>query len=208
MAFSEVAQNLVPWSSDTTKQSPAFKLFHYTYQCYVPGIHLVSVEEFHEFGYVTTGDSAADRALIHEERLVLLTPARMADLYADGASIRLVNYVDAATIYDHIYLHLQDWRNEIDNNIMRRQAPMDDLKKFDNMARELFQYARHHVTYNPATSKFFAATQSLAAARGLGAINEIINRGRGHAPAPELQHVNYVDHMTRALTERQRSFRN
>ena len=91
---------------------------------------------------------------------------------------------------------------------MRRQAPIEDLRMFDNLARELFRFARHHVTYNPATTKFFAAAQSIAAGRGLGAINNIIGRGNGALEAPEYQHTTYVDSMTRMLTERQRSFRN
>jgi len=208
MAFSEVAKNLVPWSADPAKQSPAFKLFHYQYACRVPGIHLLSVEEFQTFGYVTTGDAASDHALIHELRDVLLTPARMATLLADGAPVHLSGYQDAATIYDLIYHHLQDWKHEIDNNIMRRQAPVDDLRLFDNLARELFSYAHHHVNYNPATSKFFAATQSIAASRGMSALNDIIGRAQGLGPRPEAQHLTYVDNMTRTLSQRQRDFRN
>jgi hypothetical protein len=206
----DVIKHRVPYSTNPKKQSAAFKLFHYRYPCEVSGIHMVSAEEYETFGYVTTGDTNIDLTLASQSRYPYLTTAQVAHMRAQFIPVKLKSYEDATKMYNLIYQHMQDWRNEVELNIMRRSAPLASLKRFDDLGRELFEFAHRYVTYNPAENSFFSAMQSIATSRGLGMRSGIsrLAAAAAAAPPPEIAHTTHVEFMTRTLRERERQFRN
>lgn len=197
----------VPWSDDPKKHSAAFKLFHYNFYAFVSGLHLVSAEELRVFGYVTTGNSAWDRQLMMEDREIYVPVSTMVRIHAEGGTVRLRNPEDGGKIYEYIYQHLQDWRHEIELNPTRLKAPMEDLRAFDDFARDLHQYARYHLRFNPANNSLFAALERLAHGRGTARPGKdgVVTSDQDYQ---KLSHKSSVDTMTKLLRDRERSFSN
>ncbi len=206
MAEGDVITNLVPWTTDVSKQSAAFKLFHHRFQCLTSGLHLITAQELETFGHLTTGDAVTDRLLATEERHVQFTVAEMVRVHSEGGGVRLIYPEDGAKIYEIIYQHLNDWRNEIQNNPTRRAAPLDDLRAMDDFARELHVHARHYLKFNPANTVLFARLETMFASRG--GIGRGLSVGKVAPVIEAPQHVSHTDDMTKMLRERDRQFRN
>lgn len=209
MAKGDVLENRVPYSMDPAQQSAAFKIFHYNYYAYISGLYLYSTEDIATFGYVTTGDSETDRVLATEEREVILTIAQMVAIHAEGGGVRLRNPKDSAQIYELIYTHLSDWRHEIENNPYRRKAPLDDLRAMDEFARELHEYAKMYLTFNPMNTTLFARLEQVAHAYGgVGRPSVEAEIAQMEQDLSTRAHTSTVDVMSRTLRERERTFRN
>lgn len=149
-----------------TKHSAAYKIFHYPFLCKIAQMHLQSTEVLLQAGSYTTGNAAEDRALATQPVDVQLTIAAMVGYHSEGASITITNPQDAATIYLIIKQHLDDWFDATAQSMHRVEAPGKDLENLDNLAGEIYPYARYFLTEKPFHGQLVNRLQALLAQRG------------------------------------------
>lgn len=135
-------------NADPSKHSAAYKIFHYKFICSIAAMHLQRQEHLEVFGYVTSGDAKVDRALAHAEMHVQLTIAAMAQFYDEGIPFKLVDPKDSVKIYQTIHQHLMDWKQHIEFS-STFEAPIDELRKLDAVAAEVYGHARFHMQSAP-----------------------------------------------------------
>ena len=202
-------RDVVPWSGDTSKHSAAFKIFHYPFWFLISKLHVTDIQHVEQFGYLTTGDRETDRVLAREDVAVERTVAQMAQLYHEGCGFRLQNPRDGVPIYDMIYRHLLDWKYEIENNMMRREAPIADLRKFDTFAKEVHTLAIGYVKPIQETNIGLQFFEELARSRGgLGSTRYEGTPQQIAKDDPKTQHVSHTGRMAQMMRERERNFRN
>lgn len=131
--------------ADKKPHTPAFKIFHYYYQCQVPQHFLYSKEYVDTFGLPTTGDSEIDRELSQSLVPAQLTIAEMAEALDDGVNIILTDPKEAATIYGIIYDHLEGWRKQVTGGMSGLEPPVEDLRKLDVLAKEVYKVGRSYL---------------------------------------------------------------
>jgi len=156
----------VPWADDPSKHSAAFKIFHYPFMFKVSKMHLMETEELETIGHFTTGNVEHDRILANEEVLVTRTIADMVEFHRAGIPFRLNNPKDGVKIYEYIYQHLQDWKDELTRLPMFKDVPMKDLKAMDEFAKEIYVLARGFVVYRPADGSLASFLSGIAEQRG------------------------------------------
>lgn len=125
--------------------SAAYVIWHKRYDCRIPQMFLHNLQADAIIGVPTTGDAQLDRAMAQELRPAGLTIAAMALLRRDGARIMIDDLDAAVEIYDTIRKHQQDWKREIVTSIHRRNAPVDDLRMLDDLAAEVYPFARRRI---------------------------------------------------------------
>lgn len=202
-------KDLVPWSSDTSKHSAAFKLFHYPFNFRISRLHLTDPQYVELFGRMTTGDLESDRVMALEEVPIIRTIAQMVDFHRRGIGFRLQDPKDGVRIYEYVYEHLQDWRQTIDSSPLLRSAPIEDLRAFDEFAKEVYLLARGYISYRPAEGSLSNFFEQLAASRGtLGRRAIDIEAERNEQAVRESTHHEQAGAMARILRERQKTFRN
>lgn len=119
-----------------------YALWFERYQCRVPYIQTLSIEELEENGLPTSGDRHHDHAAQWEPRLLSLPIHRMAELWNAGANISLVRRSDAPKIYQAISAHLQAWRDHITTSYHPTKPPYDDLLVLDQFANIIYEHAK------------------------------------------------------------------
>lgn len=129
------------------KKAPtaAYKLWHNRYRCQIQQMHLYEAQFIETGGMVTSGDTAVDEAMARNWVEVMLTPAAMAIFHSEGIAFKLNDHKSAADIYVLIYEHQQNWRSAMATRINLVEAPTDDLRKLDELAAELYRYARPYL---------------------------------------------------------------
>lgn len=120
-----------------------YALWYERYQCRVPYIQTLSVEELEEHGLPTAGDPHHDHAMQWEPILISIPIHRMAELWSSGANIALVNKSDAPKIYEAISAHLFAWKNHIENSYHPTQPPIEDLLVLDQFANIIYEHAKY-----------------------------------------------------------------
>lgn len=150
----------------SSKHSAAYKIFHYPFLCRIAQMHLVSAEVIAQVGSLTTGNAAEDRNLALQQVDVQLTIAAMAEYLSEGAAITITNPEDAANVYRIIKRHLDDWMEASQANMHLLSAPNEDLHKLDELAGEVYPYARHLLIEKPFHGQLTNRLQELLARRG------------------------------------------
>lgn len=189
---------------DPSKHSAAYKLFHYPIVCVVAHMHLTTQEHTDIGGYVTSGDSKIDRAQALADAHVQLTVAAMAEFHDQGIAMRLATPEDSVRIYQMIHEHLMDWRRVLETEATT-QVPLEDLKKFDALAGEVYQIARYYMTTAPTHGQLERTLTSLLQNRGRvrrsadpNAPTFVRNVPQGHTPM--------ADAMAREVAHRRREW--
>lgn len=98
---------------------------------------------------VSSGDRGIDRQMMLNRREVRITAAAMALYHDEGAPISLVNPRDAMMLYRLINEHLEDWKYIINTQVNVGNPPIEDLKKFDNLAGALYPLANQFADFKP-----------------------------------------------------------
>lgn len=122
-------------------------IFDRRYLCSIAQVDLVNEEEIRERGIVHSGDKEVDRMMMSQMVSVYLPIADIAEHLANGSNIR-VTRENAKIIYDSIGRHLNAWAYFIKHSINTRIAPIDDLRKLDQLAQHLFKFLRYDVKDN------------------------------------------------------------
>lgn len=138
-------------STDTNKHTPAFKLFHYPFQCQVPAIH-VRTKEYNElYGSISTGNPERDRALLNEPMDIIATVRQMAEYHQNGVEIILTNPEDSVRIYQIIIDFLNSYDAALSNNYSMQVKDKEFFRNLDSLAAEVYKIARRYMKDAPAT---------------------------------------------------------
>lgn len=125
--------------------SAAYVIWHRRFDCRIPQMYLHNLEAESIIGAPTSGDPQLDRQMARQMMPAAMTIAAMALLRREGASILIDSQDDAVTIYNTIYKHQQDWKRELAVSLHRRNAPVDDLRMLDDLAGEIYPFARRRI---------------------------------------------------------------
>lgn len=120
-----------------------YNLWHVLYQCRVPYIQSMSVEELAQKGMHVTGIAAYDHATAWEPRLISIPVVRMIELWHSGANVYLVNADQhVRQIYEDIQKHLAAWTQHINQTYNIRHIPEEDLKLMDEFNSVMWEHAK------------------------------------------------------------------
>ena len=174
-----------------------YALWFDRYQCRVPYIQTLSIDELSENGLPTSGDIHHDHAMQWEPRLISLPIHRMAELWNEGANLALVKRSDAPKIFDAISKHLHAWKDHIANSYHPNTPPYDDLLLLDQFANVIYEHAKF--AYDRTfIEKHFKLSSSTAIGRRamLSAMSRIDDRRRENAEKGILEVRNIDFHET------------
>lgn len=179
---------------DPKKHTAAYKLYHYTYDVKLPAMYIYSENYVRIAGKVVTGEKEIDDYAPREMIGSRLTPAQMADFIDEGAPIEIQSPQDALTIYEHIYQHLQNWADTLksDDPFAHTKVPMDDLRKFSQLADRLYPNAARFFKITFQTSKLMSRLQSVIGNRKVSLSSRVF--GEKAAEVVEKEKVNMPTH--------------
>jgi hypothetical protein len=135
--------------AEVEEPTVAYQLFHSMWNCTIPEMFLFDTKYLAEVGMVSSGDRAVDRQQMLNRREIRLTAAAMALYHDEGAPITLVKPRDAMPLYRLIIEHLENWKYIINTQVNVGKPPIEDLKKFDNLAAALFPLANQFAEFKP-----------------------------------------------------------
>lgn len=154
------------------EHSAAYVIFHYYYRCYIPQSYLYSPDHIKEYGIMTSEDRNIDRALAQSQTLTRQTIAEMAELFDRGATITLEDPSQSAEIYTVLNEHLVTWVNQV-QSVNATEAPMQDLRKLEALAMEIYGIAKHYLKEAPGTNTLFKGLKTLEGRRGMSRISGV-----------------------------------
>lgn len=157
---------------DRKNHTAAYKIFHYYFRCYIPQNHLYSNDYLRDFGIPTTGNKAIDQAMGASKTLVQVTIMEMAEHLDNGANITLENNAKSVEIYNIIKDHLAEWQRQVKNNLIITSAPIEDLRKLDNLATEVYKIAKGYMKNAPSQSGLFNKLRAMEQRRGISKTGE------------------------------------
>lgn len=150
--------------------NPAYVIFHYYFEVYIPQHYLYTDAYIQKFGLPTSGDMNIDRSLAESSVLSMQTIGELAELYADGASITFKDPSDSVVVYKVINAHLNDWHEKVRKSIMGVNPPLEDLNKLNDLALELAPLASVYTKQEPNPSMLANQLETLGA--GLGSLGK------------------------------------
>ena len=159
LCLSKVYMEYIPVENRDTR----YDLWYIRYQCRVPFIQTLSLEQLEEDGLPTSGDKHHDHAMQWEPKLISIPIHRMAELWSSGANISLVNKSDAPKIYEAISRHLFAWKHHIENSYNPSKVPHDDLLILDQFATIIYDHAS--TTYDENLVDDFRASSRTSISR-------------------------------------------
>lgn len=121
--------------------SPAYRLFFYPIPAMVQQVFTMDAAIAEQFGTATSGNADLDREFRNAWVHVRLTPVQMVGLMERGASIVFENHEKATQVYLDIVAHLRGWLEAFVKNPNLHRAPLEDLRKLDELAAHIFPYA-------------------------------------------------------------------
>lgn len=159
-----------------------YALWFERYECRVPFIQTLNIDELVEHGLPTSGDPHHDHAMQWEPRYLSLPIHRMAELWSNGANISLVKQADAPKIYQAISAHLHAWKDHIAQSYHPAKPPYDDLLVLDQFANIIYEHAKFAYDTN-FIEKHFKLSSSTAIGRRamLNMMSKVEDRRRENA---------------------------
>lgn len=125
-------------------KSTAWKVFNLQFMVGVPKLYLLSPVEVAQMGVVTTMDRETDTTLMNERVTTYMVPARMAEVFAEGATIVIHRPELSVGLYQVIVEHLENWNHQLITSVTLTDVPLEDLKKLDALAKHVWETARHY----------------------------------------------------------------
>lgn len=119
-----------------------YDLWFVRYDITVPYIQTKSLDDLTENGLPTSGDAHFDHAMQWEPIRKSIPIHQMVDLWAGGASVKLVNHSDAPKIYHAITKHLLAWKEHIATSYNPNSPPYEDLLMLDQFAGTIYSNAK------------------------------------------------------------------
>lgn len=128
---------------DEKDRDTSWYLFHELYHVRVQYLQMLSIEELKHFGMPTTGDPDYDKQVARENRDIMLSIQRCAELFESGAVVGVVVHKDTRRIYERISNHLEAWASHIRGNMNQRPVPVKDLLLLDRFAHSIYEFAKY-----------------------------------------------------------------
>lgn len=126
-----------------SERDTRYALWHIPYQCRVPYIQSMSIEELSRKGIYVSGVPAYDHATAWEPRLMSLSVVRMVEMWHNGANIHLVDAdKHVRTIYEDIQKHLSAWTEHLNVTYNVRNYPEEELKLLDDFNAMMYEHAK------------------------------------------------------------------
>jgi hypothetical protein len=168
---------------DIKDQSAAYRIFHWYYLAFIPQHATYSKDYLTNFGIGTTQNREIDRELAKSLTLAQLTISDMAEHLDNGINIQLEDPKKSVEIYKTVREHLLDWEKLVQESIGDVDPPMEDLRKLDLLASELYKVAKGYMQIAPSDSKLFQTIERLGSRRVMSRITAAEQVKR--APLPE-----------------------
>lgn len=130
------------------KQTAAYRLFHFYRRVMVQQIFTMNAGTLQQVGMPTSGNEKVDRDLRTEWVTVAMTAPEMTTYLQRGAALMFERVEVATQLYLDLVEHLRDWLQAFYDNPNLRKAPVDDLRLFDELAKECFKYANPRLMKN------------------------------------------------------------
>lgn len=159
---------------DTSKHTPAYIIFHYLFEVYIPQHFLYSDEYITQFGLPTSGDALVDRNLAESMVLTQRSIADIAVLLSEGAKITLKDPTKSELIYKTIIQHLQDWEVKTRRSLITDPPPIEDLEQLNDLAQEIRPLADAYMVTDVPESKLGLSLAKL----GLGLTKPVTERAK------------------------------
>jgi hypothetical protein len=152
---------------DVENKSAAYRIFHWYYKAFLPQYALYSRDYLENFGIPTTQNREIDRELSKTLTLCQVTISDMAEHLDNGVNIRLEDPKTSVEIYKTVREHLMDWDRIVRDSVGDINPPLDDLRKLDRLAVELYKIAKGYFEQAPSDSKLFQAIDRLESRRAI-----------------------------------------
>ncbi|WP_233874788.1 hypothetical protein [Paraburkholderia adhaesiva] len=143
------------------QRDTAWWIFYRLFRCRVRRILVTPLEEMQEVGTPTSFDEEVDREMQHERVERMLSIVQMAQYWADGISIGLVDPKDAQEIYERLTNHLYAWKDKLENPACMHDAPLEDLVRLDAFANVVYAQARYVFPPDYRDSRFERYTRRI-----------------------------------------------
>ena len=125
-----------------SQQDARWRIWNLKFQCRVTNIESMSVEYIKLHGMPSSGDPARDKEVANELVFRMLTIAEMLEYFEKGIIVRVSDIADTKSIYTHISDHLNAWKNQLENSMHTRGAPIDGLLLMDKFAQVVYAHAK------------------------------------------------------------------
>ena len=149
------------------EHTAAYRIFHYYYKAYIPQHALYSQDFLETFGVPVSGDRQVDRELANTKTLAQLTIAEMAEKLDEGVPVTLEDPKKSVEIYKTLREHLNNWFTTVSNPVGSNAPPVEDLRRLDNLAGEVYKIARHYMKEAPSDSSLFRRLDQLGSNRAV-----------------------------------------
>lgn len=110
------------------------QLFTDQFHVYMPYSATVSKKELHEYGVVGFHSKESLEQYLSDIILVKATIVQIATVTNQGEEVSLYDARDAATMYDLIVQHLENWLTIGQQHLASRLPPLGDLMALDDLA--------------------------------------------------------------------------
>lgn len=179
------------------EHTPAFKIFHYYYEVYVPQYALYGENYLQDYGFPTTGNRETDRAMANQRTLCQLTLAQMAEHIDNGISVILADPTKSMELYEIVNKHLIEWKQKasFDRHI---NVPLEDLKKLEVLAVNLYDIAKATGQVKATNSRLFGSIDSISPIKA--------NTSNTNSNVKQ-QHETVVDGISKEVFSRKKSWR-
>ena len=187
----------------------AYKIWHYLFEVVIAKIHLESAEYTREAGVVVTGNKDIDFTMAQEKVHARFTAWALAEYVSEGVSFTVPNSEDCAKMYQMIQEHQSDWLHAAESNPNIVEAPIEDLRKLDELAGYLFPFARLHLMGRPFHGKFMETIDSIKSRRGGMTRHRMSAQSSIEAPAdPTQRHHPLSEALALKIKDRKQPWRN
>lgn len=125
--------------------SAAYRLFHYKYEVRLPALFMYGPEYLKKHGYRVSGEAGLDHLRLRELIVVRQTPAGMALLHNEGASIDFLDHRDSVQVYQDIQEHLMDWERMVQQWVHPDDVPpIEEFRMFEAIAMAIYETAKFY----------------------------------------------------------------
>lgn len=174
---------------ESEKDTPAYKLFHWSWPVIIPVIYLRTIDEMEYQGVYTTGHQDIDESLAGQSVATTRTLAQLAELLDQGCDIILEDKVNQATrMYPIIMEHLKDWGEYLNREGARFNNSIEDEvigQVIEDIAKlEGFLKFIHAVAIKPAPKRFVPGSlveKFNSFGSGISAPEQIVNLNPAHS---------------------------
>lgn len=97
------------------KEHPAWKIFHWLFEIYVPAAFTHNPDAISAFGMQSSGNTNYDTLLAGEKTKVMWPISKMAQQAENGCPICLIDPSNAETIHSVIMEYLEVWSSDIED---------------------------------------------------------------------------------------------